>query len=116
MIKFFVIVFISLTPALALGESLNKTLLDAYTNSNLLAQNRAILRASDEDVGVALSSLRPIVTSKLTTKKSDYSRAVTSSTLSSSVSISADLLIFDSGNKSSTFLAKKQIALGARQL
>jgi len=69
MIKFFVIVFISLTPVLALGESLNKTLLDAYTNSNLLAQNRAILRASDEDVGVALSSLRPIVTSKLTTKK-----------------------------------------------
>ena len=115
MIRFFVIVFISLTPALALGESLNKTLLDAYTNSNLLAQNRAILRASDEDVGVALSSLRPIVTSKLTTKKADYSRAVTSSTLSSSVSISADLLIFDSGNKSSTFLAKKQIALGARQ-
>jgi len=51
MIRFFVIVFISLTPALALGESLNKTLLDAYTNSNLLAQNRAILRASDEDVG-----------------------------------------------------------------
>lgn len=115
MIRFFVIVFISLTPALVIGESLNKTLLDAYTNSNLLAQNRAILRSIDEDVGVALSYLRPTVTSKLTTKKSDYSRAVTSSTLSNSASISADLLIFDSGNKSSTFLAKKQTALGAYQ-
>ena len=68
MIRFFVIVFISLTPALVMGESLNKTLLDAYTNSNLLAQNRAILRSIDEDVGVALSYLRPTVTSKLTTK------------------------------------------------
>ena len=106
MIRFFTIAFISLMPVLAIGESLNKTLLDAYTNSNLLAQNRAILRSSDEDVGLALSYLRPTVTSTLTTKKSNYSRGSTSSTLSSSVSISADLLVFDSGNKSSIFLAK----------
>ncbi len=41
------------------AETLTDALIDAYRNSNLLEQNRAVLRAADEDVAVALSALRP---------------------------------------------------------
>ncbi|MDT0683296.1 TolC family outer membrane protein [Roseicyclus sp. F158] len=41
------------------AETLTDTLRDAYRNSNLLEQNRAVLRAADEDVAQAMASLRP---------------------------------------------------------
>ena len=60
-----------LTAALALGtalssapawaESLADTLVGAYRHSALLDQNRALLRAADEDVAQAMSTLRPVV-------------------------------------------------------
>ncbi len=43
------------------AQSLTDALIAAYRNSNLLEQNRAVLRAADEDVAVAVSSLRPVV-------------------------------------------------------
>ncbi|UWR47023.1 hypothetical protein [Phaeobacter inhibens] len=43
------------------AETLNSVWADGYTNSGLLAQNRALLRAADEDVVIALAALRPIV-------------------------------------------------------
>lgn len=45
----------------ARAETLADALIAAYNNSNLLDQNRAVLRAADEDVAVAVSSLRPVV-------------------------------------------------------
>lgn len=55
--------------ALALGmavpvqaETLADALSSAYRNSNLLDQNRAVLRAADEDLAQAVASLRPTVT------------------------------------------------------
>ncbi|MBE3639105.1 TolC family outer membrane protein [Mangrovicoccus sp. HB182678] len=44
----------------ASAETLTDTLVSAYNNSNLLEQSRAVLRASDEDVAIAVSALRPI--------------------------------------------------------
>lgn len=43
------------------SETLTDTLISAYNNSNLLEQQRAVLRASDEDVAIAVSALRPIL-------------------------------------------------------
>ena len=43
------------------AETLTDALIAAYRNSNLLDQNRAVLRAADEDVAVAVSSLRPVI-------------------------------------------------------
>ena len=43
------------------AETLADALIAAYRNSNLLEQNRAVLRAADEDVAVALSALRPVL-------------------------------------------------------
>ncbi len=50
--------FVSL-PARA--ETLADALISAYRNSNLLDQNRAVLRAADEDVAGAVSALRPVL-------------------------------------------------------
>ena len=46
----------------AQAETLADALVGAYTHSGLLDQNRALLRAADEDVPIALANLRPIIT------------------------------------------------------
>lgn len=48
-------------PVVAKSETLADALAGSYANSGLLEQNRALLRAADEDVAVALSALRPII-------------------------------------------------------
>ena len=48
-------------PVMARAETLADALVAAYTNSNLLDQNQAVLRAADEDAAIAVASLRPVV-------------------------------------------------------
>ncbi|MFN7599721.1 MAG: transporter, partial [Cereibacter sp.] len=43
------------------ADTLADALIAAYRNSNLLAQNQAVLRAADENVAQAVASLRPVV-------------------------------------------------------
>ena len=43
------------------ADTLADALVAAYRNSNLLEQNRALLRASDEDVEQAIADIRPVV-------------------------------------------------------
>ncbi|GHC46851.1 TolC family outer membrane protein [Neogemmobacter tilapiae] len=45
----------------AQAETLTDALIAAYRNSHLLEQNQALLRAADEDVAIAVSALRPII-------------------------------------------------------
>ena len=47
------------TPVQVTAETVADTLIDAYKNSNLLEQNRAVLRAADDDTAVAMAALRP---------------------------------------------------------
>ena len=69
--------------------------------------------ANDEDVGVALSASRPQISSTISSKKSDFSRDVTSSTLTNSLSISADFLLFDSGLNKAKVSSKKDLVSAA---
>lgn len=48
-------------PGRSQAETLADTLVAAYRNSNLLEQNRALLRASDEDVVQAQAQLLPVI-------------------------------------------------------
>lgn len=48
-------------PVRSQAETLADTLVAAYRNSNLLEQNRALLRASDEDVVQAQAQLLPVI-------------------------------------------------------
>ncbi|WP_370639435.1 TolC family outer membrane protein [Cognatishimia sp. F0-27] len=45
----------------AKAETLADALVHAYTHSGLLEQNRAVLRAADEDVAQAVAALRPVI-------------------------------------------------------
>lgn len=45
----------------AWADNLTDSFIGAYNTSGLLEQNRALLRAADEDVAIALSALRPII-------------------------------------------------------
>ncbi|MBV2358594.1 TolC family outer membrane protein [Thalassococcus sp. CAU 1522] len=47
--------------AMATAETLADTLVAAYKHSGLLEQNRALLRAADEDVAQAVAALRPVI-------------------------------------------------------
>ncbi|SFX41165.1 outer membrane protein [Paracoccus pantotrophus] len=53
--------FAGATAAPAGAESLADAMVAAYRHSALLEQNRAVLRAADEDAATALAQLRPVV-------------------------------------------------------
>ena len=55
-------VVFAMQAAAAGAETLGDALAGAYKTSNLLLQNQATLRASDENVAVALAALRPVLT------------------------------------------------------
>ncbi len=51
----------AMAPAQAIAETLASALSSAYVTSGLLDQNRAVLRAADEDVAQAVAALRPVL-------------------------------------------------------
>lgn len=54
-------VMLGLLPMAGTADTVADTMTLAYRNSGLLDQNRALLRAADEDVAQAVASLRPII-------------------------------------------------------
>ena len=59
-IGFGLAVALGVSAVAAKAETLGGALAAAYENSGLLDQNRALLRAADEDVAQATASLMPI--------------------------------------------------------
>ncbi|MCX7289164.1 MAG: TolC family outer membrane protein [Rhodobacterales bacterium] len=99
------------------AQSLTDALIAAYRNSNLLEQNRAVLRAADEDVAVAVSSLRPVVayTAQAGWSKADLATAFGRTTvegLSASLTLSAELTLLDFGR---SVLATRQALIAVEQ-
>jgi len=97
------------------AETLADALIAAYRNSNLLDQNRAVLRAADEDVALAVSSLRPVVafTGQAGWRRAEVDtilgRTVTEG-LSSSLTLSAELTLLDFGrNRLGIEIAKESV-------
>ena len=91
-----------ITAPMASGETLTDALIAAYNTSNLLDQNRAVLRAADEDVAIAVSSLRPVIsyTAQAGWRKADVQGATGVAVvegLSSSLTLSAELTLLDFG-------------------
>jgi outer membrane protein len=107
-------------PGGACAETLADTLIATYRNSSLLEQNRAVLRAADEDVAQAVATLRPVVdwvasTSLTSTdgRLSPGGRATTE--LSAQLRIAAELTLFDFGANRFALDAQKEIVLATRQ-
>lgn len=102
------------------AESLTDALIAAYRNSNLLDQNRAVLRAADEDVAIAVSSLRPVVALSANTgwrrAESDTLLGPTvTEGLSASLTLSAELTLLDFGRTRLGIALAKESVLATRQ-
>ena len=101
----------------AQAETLTDALIAAYSNSNLLDQNRAVLRAADEDVALAVSSLRTVVsyTAQAGWRKADVSSALTVEGLSGSLTLSAQLTLLDFGRSRIGIEIARASVLATRQ-
>lgn len=117
-------------PVTALSETLADALAGSYTNSGLLEQNRALLRAADEDVAVALSALRPIIgwTADVTYSDNEARSLQTGGLVrstqdtSGSLGLSAEIVLYDGGRSrmgvdiaKESVLATRQALLGVEQ-
>ncbi len=104
----------------AKAETLADALTAAYKNSNLLDQNRAVLRAADEGVAEAVSALRPVVAYTL---QGAWQRAEVmgpfgpsvNEGLSASLSLSAELTIWDAGRRQIGIEIARESVLATRQ-
>lgn len=114
------------SPVMAAAETLADALAGAYEHSGLLEQNRALLRAADEDVAIAVAALRPILSwsasvsrsfgssESFNATKQKYTRTgfVTNS---ADIAITASLLLYDFGATRLRVEAAKETVLGTRE-
>ncbi len=116
-----------LFPAASTAETLADALVGAYNNSGLLDQNRALLRAADEDVGLAKSALKPVVqwtagvAQNFNNTVSPGSAFVAAGTrtnndaMTTTVSLIASLLVYDFGSTMYSVEAAKETVLATRE-
>ena len=105
-------ILILATPNLAAAESLRDSLRNAYKNSGLLVQNRALLRAADEKVADAVAALRPVIgwSSRFAHSYNDVA-----SSDSLTASLNAKWLLYDFGRSDLQTEALKKTILATRQ-
>ena len=108
------------SPTATRAETLADALVSAYNHSGLLDQNRALLRAADENVAQTVARLRPIIdwSGDVTRSFSRFRTAGrTTSTASTDVNlgITASLLLYDFGQTKLSVEATKETVLATRQ-
>ncbi|MES0823840.1 TolC family outer membrane protein [Ruegeria sp. SCP11] len=109
------------------ADNLTDAFIGAYNTSGLLEQNRALLRAADEDVAIALSALRPIINWAVEVSQ-DYTRnstdlgVVRNEPTSFFTGLTLSQLIYDGGfsvlgkqSAQETVLATRQSLLDVEQ-
>jgi outer membrane protein len=99
--KFFIFIFV-ITISFAFSakamDTLSGAMVGAYNTSGLLEQNRAVLKAADEDVASAASRLAPVVSWASTVSHSDRNISNSFDT-SASISLLADFTLYDGGKR-----------------
>ena len=101
--------FVWVSPVAA--ETLSDALATAYRNSGLIDQNRAVLRAADEDVALAVATLRPVVNYAL---GANYSNPSLGDETSITATLSASMLLYDFGRSDLGVDAAKETVLATR--
>ena len=94
------------------AETLSDALASAYVNSGLIEQQRAVVRAADEDVAQAVATLRPVFGYALDVTYSNPIQGPTDTDASATVSF--DWLLYDFGRTDLDVEAKKELVLAAR--
>ncbi|PIE13275.1 MAG: transporter [Rhodobacterales bacterium] len=110
-------------PVVAKAESLADAMVSAYRHSGLLEQNRALLRAADEDVATAVGALRPVLAWSASYSRGRgrtfNSRTMLSSARSTrseiNIQVFAELLLYDGGQSRMRIDAAKEVVLATRQ-
>ncbi len=103
------------------ADTLRQALTKAYNNSGLLEQNRAVLRAADEDVAQAAATLRPVfnwragITHNFGRSLSQTGELVNTDSTSRSLALSAEMTIYDGGSNKLAMEAAKESVLATRQ-
>lgn len=92
-----VAIFAGLLALPVTAQSLADTFVAAYRNSNLLDQNRAVLRAADEDVAQAVASLRPVLNFVARMQGQAQNTGMVRETLTGSLNLSAEMTLIDFG-------------------
>jgi outer membrane protein len=106
---------------MASAETLRSALSSAYNNSGLLDQNRALLRAADEDVAQAMAALRPIVGWSASMSRTLRTTGLENGTITrsaqtvTSLGVLAELTLFDGGSRKYAIEAAKEKVLAVRQ-
>ena len=108
------------SPLVASAETLGEALADSYRNSGLLEQNRAVLKAADEDAAQAIASLRPVLSWSAGVNRSfstTYASGVSVGTgeTTGSAQLTASLLLFDFGASARAVDVAKETVLLTRQ-
>ncbi|SFP03301.1 TolC family outer membrane protein [Tranquillimonas alkanivorans] len=102
----------ALAPVAASAESLTDAFIHAYRHSGLLEQNRALLRAADEDVAIAVARTRPVFSwaiNRVASPENPGDQDVTTG------QITGELTLFDFGANQLAIDAAKETVLVARE-
>ena len=93
------------------SETLADAMVDAYRHAALLDQNRAVLRAADEDVATALAQLRPVVQ---WIAQHTYTDNDGIDLRSSSIALQAQITLYDWGRNAIAIDIAKESVLATR--
>jgi outer membrane protein len=99
----------------ARAETLADALAFGYRNSGLLEQNQALLRAADEDVAQAVAALRPIVNWRAGLSVTPDHEALRRDLVEATLTLSAELTLWDGGRGRLAVEAQKEIVLATRE-
>jgi len=105
----------------ARADNLADALVSAYNTSGLLEQNRALLRAADEDVALAISTLRPVIDFLISARHQYTQNGSTGiPTLRSDISpltaqLGMDWTLYDGGQRNFSIAAARETVLATRQ-
>ena len=98
----------------AAAETLQDALVHAYEHSGLLEQNRALLRAADEDVAIAVAATLPVINWSVNAQ-ARWPRSPISDLVTANAQISAQLTLWDGGVNRLGIEAQKELVLATRQ-
>ena len=113
---FAVVASLLTTPAVQ-ADTLANALTSAYTNSGLLEQNRALLRAADEDVAQSVAATLPVISWSLQANRT-YNNAINgdwTAANSTVLRVSGSLTLYDNGSNQLAIDAQKEVVLSTRQ-
>jgi len=99
----------------SLAESLSDAMVSAYKHSGLLEQNRALLRATDEDVAIAQAALRPTLSYVISRNwRDENAGGAGASSAVTSARLTSEILIFSFGRGKMAVEARKEAVLATR--